>query len=207
MRLYRFLNVLHPTQRLYSDTDSSYYVYDPNNPLHVNPRTADNLPHGIRVGKILGDWEPDFNDGKEMYITGCKTFTYKRKPIEISEKIAIRAKGLTIDYNNKDVITFDKMKQLALSVNGISIQKQWNYCNTAGVIDDDTDNVIQSEGRFAFKTDRLTKEIRTVETTKKLQNTVIGKKKVVSNRCYPWGYEGEYYNMNGTETIYYNVDE
>jgi len=207
VRLFRFLNLLHPTQRIYCDTDSSYYLYDPNNPKHVNPRTVNNLPHGIRVGKLLGDWEPDFDDGKEMYVNGPKSYTYKRKPVESAEKIAIRAKGLTIDFNNKDAITFDKMKQLALSVNDIPIQKQWNYCNTSGVIDDDTDNVIQSEGRFAFKTDRLTKEIRTVEITKKLQNTVIGKKKVVSNRCYPWGYEGEYYNMNGAEITYYNVDE
>ena len=64
--LFRFLNLLHSTQRMYCDTDSSYYLYDPNDPNHVNPRTANNIPHGIRVGKILGDWEPDFGDERCM---------------------------------------------------------------------------------------------------------------------------------------------
>lgn len=99
------------------------------------------------------------------------------------------------------------MKQLASSVNDIPIQKQWTYCNTTGVIDGDTDKAIQSEGIFAFKSYIRFKEIRTVEITKKLQHMVIGKKKVVSNRCYPWGHEGCYYNMNGIDTTYYNVDE
>ena len=39
-----------------------------------------------------------------------------------TRKIAIRAKGLTVDVNNKYAATFDKMKQLALSVNNIPVK-------------------------------------------------------------------------------------
>ena len=99
------------------------------------------------------------------------------------------------------------MKQLALSVNDMSITKQWNYCNTTGVINDDEENVIKSEGIFTFKAGRISKQIRTVEITKKLQHTVIGKRKVVKHRRYPLGYQGKYYNMHGDKTTYYDLDE
>ena len=98
-------------------------------------------------------------------------------PKASNEKVAIRTKGLTIDFNNTEAITFDNMKQLALPVNDMSITKQWNYCNTTGVINDDDDYGIKYEGIFAFKADRIRKHIRTVEIIKKLQDTVIGKKK------------------------------
>ena len=75
VRLFRFLNSLHPAQRNYCDIDSAYYLYDPNNSHHVNPRASGNLPHGIRVGKILGEWKPDFGDGVEMYVNGPKSYT------------------------------------------------------------------------------------------------------------------------------------
>ena len=101
------------------------------------------------------------------------------------EKVAIRTKGLTIDFNNKGTITFDKMKQLALSVNDIPLKKQQNYCNTIGAIDDDGTNFIQSEKRIAFKIDRISKQIRTVDVTKKIQNTVIGKKKQLKTDVIP----------------------
>ena len=99
------------------------------------------------------------------------------------------------------------MKQLALSVNKIPVNKQWIYCNGSGVIDDDETNVIQSEPRFSFKTDRITKQIITVDINRNIHNTVIGKKKVVKNICYPWGYTGDYYNMNGNKTEFYKIDD
>lgn len=77
---------------IYCDTDSSHYLYDPKNPKHVSTRTASHIPHEIRVGKIVGDWEPDFDDCKYMYVNGPKAYTYKGQPIESSEHIAIRAK-------------------------------------------------------------------------------------------------------------------
>ena len=40
-------------------------------------------------------------------------------------------------------------------------------------------NAIQSEKSFAFKTDRISKQVRTVDVQKKLQNTVVGKRKMV----------------------------
>ena len=61
-------------------------------------------------------------------------------------------------------------------VNNIPIKRQWEYCNNTGVVDDDDTNVIQSKGRFAFKTHRITKQMNTIEITKKLQNTVVGEK-------------------------------
>ena len=69
----------------------------------------------------MGDWEPDFDDGVEMYVNGPKSYTYKRKPKNTVENVAIRTKGLTIDFDSKYAITFDKMKQLASSINHIPI--------------------------------------------------------------------------------------
>ena len=59
----------------------------------------------------------------------------------------------------------------------------------------------------------LVNQFGIAEITKKLQNTVIGKKEVVlnkyylKNKYYPWGYQGKYDNMNGDKAGYYNVDE
>ena len=59
----------------------------------------------------------------------------------VLKKVAIRTNRLIIDFNNKDAIRFGKMKQLALAVNDIPFfktkTKQWNYCNTTGIINDD----------------------------------------------------------------------
>ena len=68
-------------------------------------------------------------------------------------------------------------------------------------------NVIQPEKRFAFKANRLSKQVRTVDVIRKLRNSVIGKKRVVESRCYPWRYQGKHCNMNGDETADFDVDE
>ena len=80
------MNLLHSTHRNYCDTGSAYYLYEPNNPHHVNPRTCKKLPNGIRVGSIVGAWEPDFDAGVEMYVNGPKSYTYKRKLKDTAEK-------------------------------------------------------------------------------------------------------------------------
>ena len=50
----------------------------------------------------------------------------------------------------------------------ISLTKQWNFCNTAGAINDHEESVIKCERGIVFKTDRISKQIRAVEITEKL---------------------------------------
>ena len=40
VRLATFMKVLDPSELFYSDTHSCYFVYNPNNPDHIDPRTA-----------------------------------------------------------------------------------------------------------------------------------------------------------------------
>ena len=99
VRLFRILNLLHHTQRCYCDTGRSYYMYDPNIPKPVNPRTVNNLPHGIRAGNMLSGWESDFDDGKEMYVNGPTCYTYNILHKYSTAHIAIIGKGLTTYFN------------------------------------------------------------------------------------------------------------
>ena len=56
LRLAKFMKVLHPSQLFYCDTDSCYFVYNPNNPNHIDPRTA-KLPEKVQIGDGLEQWE------------------------------------------------------------------------------------------------------------------------------------------------------
>ena len=71
---------------------------------------------------------------------------------------------MTIDFNNKDAIKFDKLKLLASSVNDIPFKTQWNYRTTTGVINDEKCNSIRKKIRFNAY--RISKRIRTVDVTK-----------------------------------------
>ena len=49
IRLAKCMKVLHPSQLFYCDTDSCYFVYNPNNPDHIDPRTTQ-LPEKVEIG-------------------------------------------------------------------------------------------------------------------------------------------------------------
>ena len=61
IRLYNFMDWLHPSQIIYCDTDSCYFLYDPDNPLHKYPSNdSEGLPSNVSVGNALSQWEDEF---------------------------------------------------------------------------------------------------------------------------------------------------
>ena len=48
VRLAKFMKVLHPSQLFYCDIDSWYFVYNPNNLDHIDPKTA-KLPEKLNL--------------------------------------------------------------------------------------------------------------------------------------------------------------
>ncbi len=111
VRLYKMLDYFHPTQVLYCDTDSVFYRYDKNSPLH---KDINKLPDDIQLGKGLGQWEDEF-DGKghivEMVIGGAKSYAY----ITASGKVVIKQKGVTLDKANDSVLTFNALVDMVLN--------------------------------------------------------------------------------------------
>ena len=55
------LHWLHPTQVIYCDTASVFFVYDKNNPEHKMPDNDDKTkPVNVSFGNALGEWEMNF---------------------------------------------------------------------------------------------------------------------------------------------------
>ena len=48
VRLAKFMKVFHPSQLFYCDIDSCYFVYTPNIPSYIDPRTA-KLPEKVEI--------------------------------------------------------------------------------------------------------------------------------------------------------------
>jgi len=120
VRLAKFLKVLHPSELLYCDIDSCYFVYNPNNPDHVDPRTS-NLLAGVERGNGLGQWEIQMSDGKKWAGTGAKS--YAAECVNAKHN-CLKVKGVTIDFKNKDKITCHAMAKVAQSINSLSVEQQ-----------------------------------------------------------------------------------
>ncbi len=54
IRLYEFLDWLDPSQVIYCDTDSCYFIVDETNPKHKHPHNNQPLPPLVRFGNGLG---------------------------------------------------------------------------------------------------------------------------------------------------------
>ena len=120
VRLAKFMKVLHPSQLFYCDTDSCYFVYNPSNPNHIDPRTA-KLPEKVEIGDGLGQWECALSYSKNSCATGAKSYAAQC----INEKNnCLKTKGLTIHFRNRDTISFKAMSELAQVMNTIPIDKQ-----------------------------------------------------------------------------------
>ena len=158
VRLAKFMKVLHPSQLFYCDTDSCYFVFNPNNPEHVDPRIA-NLPEQVEIGDGLGQWEMELKDGKRWAATGAKSHAYECLD---PKNNAIKAKGLTIDFNNKDVVTFDAMASVAQVMNTIPIEEQQILLSKQQLTDKNIE-FIQSNPRFTFGYNKVTKTIVTLD--------------------------------------------
>jgi hypothetical protein len=193
VRLAKFMKILHPEQLFYCDTDSCYFRYDPNNIKHVDPRTA-KLPDKVELGDGLGQWEMEVSDGKNWCATGAKSLALQN---ESPKNNFIKTKGITIDFNNKDIVTFDNMAKIAKGMNGIPIDQQQTLLNKKDLIKHNIE-FIETKARFTFKFNKKTKDIVTydnLEMTKIIQNTAGLKRYVIDNVTYPYGYEGEQYSM------------
>ena len=190
VRLAKFMRVLHPDQLFYCDTDSCYFRYDPDNPTHIDPRTTD-LPEKVEIGNGIGQWEMELSDGKRWCATGAKSYATECK----NEKNNImKTKGLTLDYNNKDTITFDALSEVAQSINKVPKEDQQILYNKDQLKENNIKH-IKSVPRFRFDYDKNTKNITTYDTDKIIQNTVGLKRWVENNVSYPYGYEGIHYTM------------
>ena len=167
LRLYNFMSWFHPSQRVYSDTDSVYIFIDYKNKNHKCPvRDKHLLPTDISLGNGLGQWEYDIKGGAhiiEMIVNGCKSYAYKQSDgIEV-----IKQKGITLDYNNSLLFTFDNFKKLVME-----------------------EEVIESHERFRFKS-TYERKVYTVPDKKKIRFT-LDEKRLYNKYTYetlPFGFE------------------
>ena len=106
----------------------------------------------------------------------------------------MKTKGLTLDYNNKDTITFDALSEVAQSINKVPKEDQQILYNKDQLKENNIKH-IKSVPRFRFDYDKNTKNITTYDSDKIIQNTVGLKRWVDNNISYPYGYEGTHYTM------------
>ena len=166
LRLYDLISWIHPSQLLYCDTDSCYFLYDETNPLHKYPSNdAKDLPKSVQFGDGLGQWEYDLKKDEwidEMIIGGAKSYAYKTN----KGKIEMRLKGITLDHANSLKISYEAFKKTILEKTSI-----------------------ESESRYQFKWDSKEKQINTIYTSRTVQST-IDSKRVINNEydTLPIGY-------------------
>ena len=186
VRLAKFMKILHPSQLFYCDTDSCYFVYNPNNPNHIDPRNT-KLPEKVEIGNGLGQWEMELSDGVKWCGTGAKSYAVQC----LNDKNnCLKTKGITIDFKNKDTITFNAMSEVAKAMNNIPIEDQKILHDKSQLVKDNT-KYIQTMPRFGFGYNKNNKDVFTYDNDKIIQNTVGLKRWVDDNITYPYGYDGE----------------
>ena len=162
VRLYDMMSWLDPSQIIYVDTDSCYFLYDKTNELHKKPDNNDpTLPKSVKFGDGLGCWKFEHMI-KEMVVAGAKSYAY----ITTDGKVAMAMKGITMDVANSKIVGFDRVKKMVLE-----------------------SDVIETEARYQFVWDRDTKQIKTIEMSKKIQSTIHTKRNVVGLNTFPIGFE------------------
>ena len=156
------LSWLHPSQIIYADTDSCYFLYDKTDALHKKPDNNDlTLPKSVKFGDGLGCWKFE-GLMDEMVVGGAKSYACKT----LTGKVAMAMKGITLDLANSKIGNFDKGKRMVLE-----------------------SETIETEARFQFIWDRKTKQIKTIEMSKKIQSTIPTKRNVDGMDTKPYGYQ------------------
>lgn len=153
------LDWLQPGQSIYCDKDSVIFVCDKKNPLHRSPSNdADGLPKNVRVGKALGGWEDEFEEGgfiKEIIVGGAKSDSC----VTDKGKIVVKHKGMTLDRADSNIITFvfffKKKKVRDIVLNG---------------------GTLESEKRYQFTWNHTTKAVETRYISRTVQSTLDPKK-------------------------------
>ena len=156
---------------MYYDTDSCYFVYDPDNTNHKYPTNDQARPATVSFAAkkkgSLGQWENYFDE--DEYIVawvcgGAKSYAYRTN----KGKVVVRQKGITLDVANNSIFTFDAMRDMVLN-----------------------QTTIESAERFQFKTDPKTKDIITKYIKISVKST-IGEKRVIDGfDTLPFGFEEE----------------
>jgi hypothetical protein len=163
MRLYDMLDWLDPSQILYTDTDSVFFVYDKTNPLHRNPENPENLPKSIKFGDGLGNWSDEHKGHciTEMVLGGAKSYAY----VLDDGTVEIKQKGITMDRRNANILTFDKYKKMVLN-----------------------HEVIETAERHQFRWHDKTKDIITKFIKRSVQATIGEKRTISGYDTVPYGF-------------------
>ena len=99
---------------------------------------------------------------QETVVGGAKTYAYK----SIEGKVAMAMKGITMDVANSKIVDFDRVKRMVLE-----------------------SETIETEARYQFIWDRETKEIKTIQMSKKIQSTIHTKRNVDGMDTKPIRYQ------------------
>ncbi|EFO90338.1 hypothetical protein CRE_29165 [Caenorhabditis remanei] len=109
LRLYSLMEAVGPDNIVYTDTDSIIFK----------------LPHGTpnpledKMGSYLGQLTNELKGTmKEFVSLGPKTYSYKEQLANGEEKVAIKAKGITINSEVAKKLNFEKMKGMVDEVLG-----------------------------------------------------------------------------------------
>ena len=146
------LSWLQPGQIIYCDTDSCFILYDPDNPEHKEPcNDTEGRPPGLSFGDGLAQWKDELKGGyiTEAIVGDAKSYAY----IDNQGKIQITQTGITLDYANRLLFTFEKFKDMVLD-----------------------DKLIKSKERHTFKTDNKTRTIRTDHLGRTVKLTIDSKR-------------------------------
>ena len=163
MRLYDMLDWLDPSQVLYCDTDSVFFIHDETNPMHKQPENDKSNPKTIKFGKGLGEWE-DEHPGRwitEIVIGGAKSYAYKLN----NGAIDVKQKGITLDRNNCELLDFDIFRDMVLN-----------------------HKVVETSKRYQFRWDDKSKDIVTKYISRSVRATIGEKRLIDGYDTYPFGY-------------------
>jgi len=130
IKLYAMLEFLGPDQVLYCDTDSCYFIYDPENPNHKKPTNDQALPATISFAPkkkaCLGQWESDLKDDEyiiEFVCGGAKSYAYRTNKSDFK----IKQEGSTLDFANDKILAFDAFKNTVLNNESLNAAEGFKF--------------------------------------------------------------------------------
>jgi hypothetical protein len=169
MRLYDMLDWLDPSQLIYCDTDSAFFLVDETNPKHKQPKNDwPDLPPSIRFGNGLGEWSNELGKGEhieEIVCAGAKSYAYRTN----LGKLVVKQKGITLDMANNQRINLDTMIRMALNHD----PDKPRICGP-----ERKPKSLRSTAKHQFKWDNITKDIVTVYISRSIRNTVYEKRRI-----------------------------
>jgi hypothetical protein len=185
MRLYDMLDWLDPSQVLYCDTDSIFFIYDETNPKHKKPENNKSNPKTIQFGKGLGEWENEHPDQwiTEIVIGGAKSYAYKLN----DGGIDVKQKGITLDRNNSELLDFDVFRDMVLNHN---VKEYADQQDNPFEWDDKNKSItLQTSKRFQFRWDNNSKDIVTKHISRSVRATIGEKREIHGYDTLPFGYK------------------